>query len=236
MISCLIIYFVIGLFPFFKENVSFEILLVNLLCFIHPKIEWVDGAHWFLCVLFIMQMIIGSSLLIKDADSRRKALCLLLTAYVVALWGAYLLHIGIFNPWSSALLFMSIGIASSYIMVYKYREFALPLIIGFFLVLAKYHWYYFVNILLFIAISNELVIGKVQIKDSRFLSALGGISYCWYLVHTKIGCTIQYHLIPHENPELYWLLFPLVATFMIAVIVHMLSGRIFNMVKVEYGK
>ncbi len=232
--AVIIIYLWMIVWPVEGRCVPFGVFLIDLFCIIHPGIDCVDGAHWFIQTLFVSQFLLGSLLLIRSTDIRRNCLfCIAILSLICKLELLPQKLCYLFN--SLYLAEITIGMVLSYAVKDK-NWFAITLcLIATLLALFK-SLELFIFLLLFVV----LVTIKVQFSNSRItclLDNLGEVCFIWYLVHQNIGYSIQNRLVPHGDVFILWVLVPMFITFGIATFIsiicslltpNVLSKRLFH--------
>ena len=234
-IACIFIYLFCHAFPLFYDNIDFNLFLLNLVLFVHPGISYLDGAHWFIGMLFIIELIIGGCVLIINIQKRMRAL--LVASFIMGLcfWMCHLYGVSITNTYAFSFFFILIGVQLYRILQAHDSKFLIPSIICLGYVVVHNSFYYSIGIAIFVVaiMLNSNVFFKVRIRIG-IIESLGGISFCWYLVHHRIGSSIQYHFIPHDDTSGAWILLPVICTLIIALVVYYLSNRIKSILDYKY--
>ena len=196
--------------------------ICNLFFISHPGIEYVDYAHWYVAAIVEIQLVFSLSLIIKDNNWRIRAVVGLLTIlflilysyarfitalpqelwwFVVALQGTLL---------GLCIRFMNDG------FVYK----IIAAILSVFLIHLNILYAFYILLFFLCITDSETRIVKIvgNFMSNRLLVYIGGISYCWYLIHQNIGFSLMYALIPNNESNMLWLLIPISFTFILAII------------------
>lgn len=229
VISCIIVYSFLEVFPLFYGHIDLKLLLLNLVLFVHPGIRYVDGAHWFLGMLMIMQIIIGSLLLIKDKGYRNMVLLIICLTVGICQWLSKFSSISISNTYTSSLFSILLGIQFYKVLREKDLPYIGPLLINVIYVACS-SFYYLGGLILFLVLSSV----RTCRCDNICISSLGELSICWYLVHSRIGCAIQYHFVPHGDTSGIWVLLPIIVTLLVAFIVYLLTYQVKNVLDEKF--
>lgn len=234
-IACIFIYLFCQMFPLFYDNIDFNLFLLNLVLIFHPGISYLDGAHWFIGMLMIMELIIGGCVLIKNIQKRIRGLQVACIITGLCFWACHIYGVSITNTYAFSFFFILIGVQLYRVLQTHDGYFFIPLIICLGYVLVHYSFYYIIGVAVFVVaiMLHPYRCLKVR-KRCGIIESLGGISFCWYLVHHRIGSSIQYHFIPHDNTSIAWILLPIFCTLIIALVVYFLSNRIKNILDYKY--
>lgn len=218
------------LLPVPGRVVDFPSYLCNLLFIAHPGVDYVDGAHWYIAALVELQLLIAILCAIKNKKFRLYSLLALLSLLVI--YGQASLRLGWERPielnwFLTGAEGVLIGICIGLIKEYKI---CIPILGGLFLWLTHLSWLYAFYISLFCLcaypINGRIDIIKEKILGNSALAWIGGISYCWYLIHQNIGYSLMYYIFPDRTSVIIWLLLPILITFFMAILTKVVCNLI----------
>lgn len=224
-ISVVLIFIWMLFFPLDGLTVSIKEFLINLIFIIHPKIEYVDGAHWFLAALLTIQLI-TALLIFLPLNIRLFSLVFFCVLFALA-----------------TLCFYLMDYEKSYPLVLLQSETKLLLGIAIYRLTKEMS---LINIILigimggvvFLIMNNELIplivsimilffCLFVNIDVSFFLQPIiryfGDLSFTWYLIHQHIGFSI---LSRFDHVGVGQFCIPIVITLLLAGITKHFSARI----------
>ena len=202
LISVVLIYTVTSFFCVGEDairTVDVKTFLINCLFVYHPKVEFVDGAHWFIASLVKMQIALGFLLLFKK--NRRHIILLLTIIILIAVAINMYFPNTQFVKLDSIIKFIDfaelfLGIALYISLRFKDWIFcALAFLLCLYVATSTHILLFMVYIILFII----LILPQNRIKkyiinthffDNHVILYLGRISFTWYLIHQNIGYTI----------------------------------------------
>lgn len=218
------------------KNTVFE-WCINFLLIVHPGINYIDGAHWFLSALFVSQLITALTIFAPPILRKWIIFILLLILSIVfyrweyepsflfiylSSWMRVLLGVVVYiavkcEGWfHSRYVNISLVLLLTVIIFYSegLRSFFLALIITYGIML----------ILLSLRINGSSHFCELATKVSEF-------SFVWYLVHQRIGYTLLHHFCPSGELSAVWLLFPILVTALLALVVYYLSQNLVSYIK-----
>ena len=226
------------LLPVPGRVVDFLSYICNLLFIAHPGVDYVDRAHWYIAALVELQFLTAVLCAIKNKKVRVYSLLGILV--VLVLLGQASLRLGWERPielnwFLTGAEGVLIGICIGLIKEYKI---CIPILGGLFLWLTHLSWLYAFYISLFCLcaypINGRIDSIKDKILGKRVLAWIGGISFCWYLIHQNIGYSLMYYILPDRTSNLMFLVMPMIATLFFAIIVSFLSDRIIKQFSKKY--
>lgn len=226
------------LLPVPGRVVDFLSYICNLLFIAHPGVDYVDRAHWYIAALVELQFLTAVLCAIKNKKVRVYSLLGILV--VLVLLGQASLRLGWERPielnwFLTGAEGVLIGICIGLIKEYKI---CIPILGGLFLWLTHLSWLYAFYISLFCLcaypINGRIDSIKDKILGNRVLAWIGGISFCWYLIHQNIGYSLMYYILPDRTSNLMFLVMPMIATLFFAIIVSFLSDRIIKQFSKKY--
>lgn len=214
------------------RTVDVKTFVINCLIIVHPKIAYVDGAHWFIASLIRMQIILGFLLLFRR---NRENIIMLLSIIV-------LFFVVVNNLYSNYYL-------SKICSIVRMLDF-LELLLGISIYLSIYtkeKYFYFLTILLCVCVAlntnlylfslyfavlfilihplSDIVrnfINDTCILNNRILLYIGKISFTWYLIHQNIGYTI----INSTSNYFLGIVLAIAITFFMAIMINIIVKKI----------
>lgn len=220
-LACIFIYLWLLVLPLPDKVINIETFLINLPLIYHPGIECVDNAHWFIGDLFVLQVIIGITILIKKPSYRKYI--------IVGLYLSSLLSCILKCPYLSGLSkeIFEVTLGMLLYMAFKEKKAILLVIsiigISYIFTLSLI---YFAWIVIFVILQIDSFTVYCPNNLKKVFSYLGTLSFYWYLVHQNIGYSIFYYIVPTPNSGFYWLLLPIFITLLISVIVSLASNKV----------
>lgn len=235
-LSCLIIVVFLFFVPLpGRTNTSIISILINFFFIWHPKIEYIDSAHWFMANLIYIQF--GASLLLFIKKQYRRISVLVLLFLLLIGYTMHELQIGGggINKLNYIFLFRNslcfvLGMATN--MNYKTSNILKHSIICISLLALSLFvatWWIITYYFIFILLINKsrLIYG---IMSNPIFVFIGELSFYWYLLHQNIGYSILNKLSECGYHSEIMILVPLSVTFFMAYLVS-LSLKCIN-----YGK
>lgn len=226
-ISCLIIVAFLFFIPLDgRTNTSIISIIINLLFIWHPKVEYIDSAHWFMANLIYIQFLSSFLLFIKKQYRQISVLVLLFLLLI-----GYTMHElqigGDINKLNYIFLFRNslcfvLGMVTN--MNYKTSNILKHLIICISLLALSLFvatWLIITYYIIFILLINKsrLIYG---IMSNALFVFIGELSFYWYLLHQNIGYTILNKLSEYGYHSEIMILVPLSVTLFMAYLVSML--------------
>ena len=213
-------------------TVSVKTLAINLLLIIHPRVEYVDGAHWFLAELLLMQF---ATVLLLYIPKRYREFVVLL-AFIVC-YSMYSYADYLQKPPSFLTFFMTCEVKLLLgLLVYlavttkSMKSIVYSLFMGLAICLSingDNLGFNYLEFMVLILIVLSLVINiRFPLKIQPIIQYLGDFSLMWYLVHQVIGYSILYNFIPNGECNEFYVLIPIIVTIIIAIILNKISGYI----------
>lgn len=215
----------IVLFFFPLPNRSPDILtsVVDFFFIIHPKFDNIDGSHWFLTTILIIQIVLSLVLLIRHIHVRKymiMSLTVIAMVYVIMEQFGYKIH----SDYSEFVFFAFIILVGILFYLFKNIKEILFIYIVTMIVIS-------VHISLFaiiIPVAILLAIFVLLIKCPRYFKLfeynpfkfVGNLSFQWYLVHQNVGFAIMYYFLPKGELSLIWLLIPMSITLFMAYVIN----------------
>lgn len=236
-VACIIVFLWLCILPLPNRSVDLSIFLLNLPLFIHPGINYVDGAHWFLADLFFVQGLLGLLLLIREGKSREN---ILTTIFVISSVLQFF-QLPFLDTTIKRIFEIGFGLQMFYLcrkdnLIYHFLMCVLGLIVTFNYSLEYMCWALFMIFVLdFSSIRNRFLFLTRDHKDygyaiiekqcKRILLFLGNISFMWYLIHQNIGYTIQYYYFPTYCDGAF-IFIPILGTLALAICANHIVVRI----------
>ena len=238
-VACIIVFLWLYLFPLPNRTVNLPIFLLNLVLFIHPGINYIDGAHWFLADLFFIQGLLSILLLIREEKNREK---ILTTVFVISSVLQFF-QLPFLDTTIKRLFEIGFGLQMFYLCRNENVKFhllmcVLGLVVAFNYSLEYMCWVLVMIIILyFSSIRNRLPFflytedhknhsyAIIENKCKSILLFLGNISFMWYLIHQNIGYTIQYYFFP-TNCDGAFVVIPMLLTLVLAICANHIVVRI----------
>lgn len=208
----------------FYPQKSFENLIVNFFFIYHPGFDYIDGAHWFIAYLIVVQTTIIPFMLLQKKT--RIWLFLFLSIVVTFLKTQHLgtsteLYLRAFSGFTCG------GCLCELQHIYSNDKaffFAIPLIILIWNLRIPLYLIIGVLFFLFLLSNRHSIISRLM--GNRYFVFLGQQSFFWYLLHQKIGYGIMFLLIPNNSSNMLYLLLPLCFTFLLSVLVRFIVKKI----------
>lgn len=211
------------LVPLPDRNIDSLTAFSNLFLISHPGIEYVDSAHWYVSAIVEIQLLFSLSYIIKNRNLRIRAIIGFLATISVFLY-CYASYI---SPLPQELWWFEVatqgtlmGFCIRFLNDYIICKVLVALLSIF---LIHINVLYILYIPLFFLCITESQNRIIKIAESflsnKFLVYIGGISYCWYLIHQMVGFSLMYALIPNNASNILWLLIPIGFTFILAIII-----------------
>ena len=229
-LACVLIFGWMSIFPIEGREITWSVLLWNLASLVYLGKGSVDGAHWFLTSLFIIQACIGFVLMLRKQRWRLYAcMAVLIITIVFTLIPDFLksLHPA-FLEYSTHLFEVLFGLALSYLV----RDRSIPLIVLVCLslvVIAFNSVLYLIWVLLFMLLQIAPIRAFFD-RGASILGFLGEMSFYWYLVHQMIGYSILSHMMGS-----HWAIvlgISLLTTFVIAAVLMVITKCLKNQILV----
>lgn len=231
VISCIIITLFLMIMPLEgRTNTSVKVTLINLILIWHPKVAYIDSAHWFMADLIYIQFMALLMLLFKK-DYRK----IIFLSYLCFLLGGYMLLSiqdgDVVKKFNSVFLFrnslaFSLGILSNFLKEKK------GVLENTFLILGLVAMTIFINTLYIIIcyILFRILLNRYgnlyKLMTNKVLVFMGEISFYWYLIHQNIGYSILNKLSSMGVHTEMQILIPLVFTLSLAYAVYLLTNKI----------
>lgn len=223
-LSVIIISLTLYFFPLPERTPSLISCIVNFFFIIHPSVDNVDGSHWFLTVMLIIQIFLAMVLLVKNL--RIRMAIIIGSTFFLLLIVAMTLFNKDFLPEFKDLFFYSL-VTLAGILTYIYREkkilypilFLLEVVIYFYTPAVSVPIVTSILIILFVLIIRRpLCFNLLEKNPFKFI---GDLSFQWYLIHQNIGLAIMYYCLPKGEISMLWVLVPIMSTIMLAYIMNL---------------
>lgn len=210
-----------------NRNVDVSELFLNLLFIYHPGIAYVDNAHWFIGDLFVLQLIIGSVLLIKKIKYRELTLAIV---YIIVLFQC--LFDSPILPGLSKELFEALFGYQLFMMVKQKNLMSIFLcILGYFFILSI-SIVYFIYVAIFTFLLYDFLKSICISPMHNTIIFLGDLSLYWYLVHQNIGYSIIYNFSNIIGNSSILLVISIIVTLIIACCACLICNKIKNSIVV----
>ena len=231
LVAVPLIYLICSYSEFAQFKVSFVTYVVNQFLIYHPKVRFVEGAHWYIAALFLFNLF--SIVLYNLRFFKFKyswIFVVLLVMLLHLLWMRYpdnmvLLKIGqwTFTPYYLAYL-AGIFIKKHQndksivflLLVLLYVVFDIYISRSIYLVVLMPVFYY----LTYKATVQHDVLTFKSSHISNTISYISACTYAWYLIHQRIGYVIIHELERVCSSEFVILIVHIISTFIIAVLIH----------------
>lgn len=237
-ISCLLIIVILHFIPLYgRTNNSFFNIVINLFFIWHPKIDYIDSAHWFMSDLIYIQFVLLVFLFIKKYRYRVFSCFLggLILGYI--LYSLYpnnlLLKLNAMLHFRNMLAFC-LGIYFYLNIQKKVNVFMGNLLqmsgIVSLVVCMSAIWllvYYFIFLSL-IAENKYLY----YIFSRKIIVFIGEISFYWYLIHQNVGYSLLNILSENISHSELLLWVPFFASLILAIAIH----KIIRILPVSFSK
>lgn len=223
--SVILIFIIVSTFGLPQREISTKAFYVNILTLWHPRVGYVDGAHWFIADLIFIQWI--SILFLFFSKEKRNHIILLFELLLIIIAIANML-----NPSCFVLnKLMRLFCIDSFIKVLwgyniyllkKGNKFhAIPIIgIGLYLASDTNIVWTFV----YMAVALYCFLGKeCYVYKKNILARIGAYSFAWYLVHQNIGYIIIRFLYFKGFDNEVMIIIPMVLTLCLAIIIKKIS-------------
>lgn len=214
-IACCIIYIWMLVFPLHGRTVTFGTFIIDLFFILHPGVDCVDGAHWFLSTLFASQLILG--LLLLANQNMRKYVLYAVSAVIIICKLSNLPPLHVQRIIDGYYLF-EITLGMNLFMAKSKDTKAIVLSVVGLLISAWCSLIFFVFIVLFLFCLFDYAPIPVG-NASAILARIGNLSFYWYLVHQNIGYSLQSMFVPSGNTSFLWILLPTFSTLSLAFVI-----------------
>ena len=227
-LACLMIFVWLSIFPIQGDEISWSVLLWNLVSLIYLGQGSVDGAHWFLTSLFVIQAFIGFVLLLRKKQLRLYA-CMLIFALTIIL-GLFPNSLRTLHPaiveYNTHLFEVLFGIMLSYLI--KGRSAPVIVLVCLSIVVIAFNSIqYLIWVLVFMLLQTD-TIRAISDKGAWLFGLMGEMSFFWYLVHQRIGYSIMSNMVGY-----HWVIVlgvSLFTTLVLAAVLRMLTNGIKNII------
>ena len=228
-LAVILISLTLYVFPLPGRTPNLTTSIVDFFFIIHPGFDNVDGSHWFLTVMLVIQIVLTSVLLVKSLKIRNLIIiCIAIFLFLLII--ADLFQNGLL-VWGKDMFFYSlITIIGILIYWYKNKRIIIPIII-----LTTALVYLYTSALSIPIVTTVLIILFTYIvkypTSFRILAKfpfifIGEISFQWYLVHQNIGYVIMYYLLPKGSISILWIFVPIMATLAIAYCMNLVLKKL----------
>lgn len=222
-IAVLLISFVLFFFPLSGRSDSLSLLtvVIDFFCIYHPGFVNVDGSHWFLSSLLIIQIGLSLVLLVKD-QKKRKVLVITLFAGFLIMYVLGNIGVPFFVGHLPSFFYTFLVLTGILIFLLKdnHLVWIAPIIEVFLLLLFENNKIITVSVTILVIIFVLIIRHPdfFSVIGCKFLVNVGDISFAWYLLHQNLGFVIMYYILPKGEISLLWLLIPMSITFIMAFI------------------
>lgn len=221
--AVLIISIVLFFYPLPGRSSDILTSVVDFFLIIHPKFDNVDGSHWFLTTVLIIQIVLSLVLLMKHIHVRKYmiiSLTIIAMVYVIIEQFGYKIP----SDYSEFIFFAFIILVG--ILFYLYNNIKEILLI--YLITMIVVSVHIPLLVIIIPVALLLAIFVLLIRCPKYFKFfeynpfkfVGNLSFQWYLVHQNIGFAIMYYLLPKGELSLIWLLIPISMTLFIAYVIN----------------
>ena len=224
--SIIIIYFILYIYQLPSRTVSFEEFLINLFFIYHPRIKYVDQAHWFITSLLFVYFIVSLSLLL-GLKARKRVFSIIQIMLVVLLLLDPLFAVcssisNCFTPFIKVQYLLTVFMGWNIYNVLKGFEIKSFLLLLFStIVFINYYQLIVLMFLFFLALKyppqSFTLLQKAQ---------LGSLSFNWYLIHQNIGYCIIIYLQNKGMMSEYYLVIPILTTAFLAYVIGLITNKI----------
>lgn len=229
--AVVIIYTVLCIFHLPGRTASVKEFLINLFLIYHPKIGYVDSAHWFIANLVVVQTILCLFIMLRR-EIRNNFIITYEVILIVILFANSFLHDSI----SSKLMWL-LCVESSLKVLLGYNLSKLmvgggklSIDINVFVTFLLIVYYSFTISLLWVPIYTLILITALFISKPLNLlysvAILGDYSFSWYLVHQNIGFIIILGLYNNGVSIEYSLIIAILTTFCLACILQFVANKL----------
>lgn len=209
------------IWPVEGRGCSLTDFLVNLFLIVHPGINYVDGAHWFLASLFILQSVIMTVLLLRNR--RWRSIVIFLSFALSVLLITINTPPPILQPitgWGKHFFDLTLGVIIYMTMKMKNKVGLAMTVIGCIRVTID-SIEHLVYILFFIAIVTDKMSSlSNHLPDvlKKSISYMGNLTFMWYLLHQNIGFSVHQHWIDLPIAGEWQVIIPMITTVLLASI------------------
>lgn len=212
-----------------SDSLSLTTVMVDFFCIYHPGFDNIDGSHWFLSSLLIIQIGLSFVLLVKNQIKRKiLIIALFVILFIMYVLGSLGIHF-LVNHLPS--IFYSFLVLTG-ILIYIFKDAHwvwIPAVVEIFLLLLFEN-----NIIITVSVSFLLILFVLMIQrpnlfsiiGSKIIVKVGDVSFAWYLLHQNIGYVVMFYLLPKGEISLLWLLIPMCTTFLLAFLTTLLVDRL----------
>ena len=200
VIAVIVIFIITTIIPLSGRTVGIREFLINCLFIYHPKVDYVDSAHWFIAHLVVIQTILSFFLLIK-----KKFRGIAILVYEAILIGILCTNSYLDDAISGKLMWVLCVESSLMVMIgynlYQILDRGELTNIVYICILI---FYFSITIsVIWVPIYSAVTIGALFynkiIRCLKLLAILGDFSFSWYLIHQNIGYVIILSLLCLNN-------------------------------------
>lgn len=202
-------------------------ILIDFFFIYHPGFSSIDGSHWFLSKILLIQLLLSSVLFVKEVKIRVWVL------YAFAIFNVLALIVGncldALGDYNYTLLYIFSVLTGILLSLAGERRIWIVLFCSSIVFLVFFNTpRVSIPTILFLSLFVLIVRypNHFRILDNKFLVFVGTISFSWYLVHQNIGFTIMYYVLPKGEISNLWLFVPLMSTIIIAYIIDIVVRKL----------
>lgn len=227
-ISVCIIFLILLFLPIGERNVGIKDFLINIIFMIHPGVPYVDGAHWFISDLLMIDIIFALLICIKNKILGFSIFSIVL----ISIWFGMFLNFNpfvIFHKYSlfSSMIGFSLGVVT-FLMLNNSYKWILCMILFVSIEVIRSNLFFLVFFLIYficlfpqnklaILDRSKKIIYRSHILDNTLIVEIGNISLYWYLLHQNIGYGIILLFVNNEFPYYYGLIFAIAITIFLSI-------------------
>ena len=223
--SVVLISIVLYFFPLYERSTDLRTIVFDFFLIYHPGFEHVDGSHWFLEAILLIQVTLSLVLLIKNRLNRKWSLiALFLLTLLLYILGMN--EVSFLENRTSLFLYTYLVLVG--IIIYLYNDSIyiwIPVIMVGCLLLCISDSYIIPLSVIVLLVLFVLMIkypSKFSLICLKPFKTVGECSFMWYLLHQNIGFVIMYYFLPKGEISLLWLIIPMTVTFILAYFVNMI--------------
>lgn len=222
-----LIFFITQIYELPGRTATVSDYVFNALFLYHPGIEYIDGAHWFIGHLILIQIITSMFLLIKH-ELRSKAIYIFEMLLCLILIINHIVH----DPITAIFVRLFCARNMLYFMLgYNLLRIIMGGDVFFHFMILGILLFYFSFEMSFLLVPLYAILTYLAVNystKSKWLQpfiSIGNISFEWYLIHQNIGYLIIIALYNKGMTNEIVLLIPILITIIIGVVIHYITTK-----------
>lgn len=222
------IFVITNISPLPGRTVGIKEFLINCILIYHPKIDYVDSAHWFIANLVVIQTILSIFLFLKK-DVRSKAILIYETFLIIV----YCADSYIGDPISAKLMWM-LCVESSLKVLIGYNLYKILMggaktvntlyagvLLTYLSLTISIIW-----VPIYAAITISALVYDKSLPALKPLTIIGDYSFSWYLLHQNIGFVLIIYLFEIQLANVTCLFITLATTLIGAIVLQSIVNKL----------